>query len=81
VIVIPSEPLPIKDFGNAALRESVTKALATVPHGHGNAFLDIDNKGAGVMAMHRFDSGWALMGGIRYNREDKGVAATVAASW
>lgn len=81
VVVALSTPLPISSFGNSALRDSVQKALADVPAGHGNALLDVDNKGLGVMAVHRFESGWALVGGVRYGFEDKGVSATVGASW
>lgn len=81
VVVVPAEPLPVSAFGNSALRESVTKALEGVDPGHGNALLDISNKGAGVMAVHRFESGWALVGGVRYDWKDKGVSAQVAASW
>lgn len=81
-VIVPPEPLPVEKFGNAALRESVMKALEKADEkGHGNALIDVDNKGAGIMAMHRFDSGWKLVGGMRYSWADRGVAASLAVSW
>lgn len=76
-------PVPISEFENTKLRDSVLAALATVPAGHGNAFLNIDNKGAGGMWVQRFegDSEWTVALAGRVNFADRGFSVQVAASW
>jgi len=76
-----TSPLPISAFSNTALRESVTKALAGVPAKEGNAVLEVENGGVGLMVVHRFGSGWALATGVRYSTEDHGISARVVVSW
>lgn len=76
-------PTPISEFNNSGLRESVAKALEGVPAGHGHAILNIDNHGAGVMVVERFNDTWALVLAGRYSFEEKRpeVQAALQASW
>lgn len=76
-------PTPISAFNNSDLRESIAAALEGVPAGHGHAVLNIDNKGAGVMLVERFNGTWSLVVAGRYGFEDKrsSVQAALKASW
>ena len=76
-------PLPIAAFNNSGLRESIQKALLGVPEGHGNAILDIDNKGAGVMVVTRLSGTWSVVLAGRYSFKEKStlVQAALQASW
>lgn len=82
---LPAQPIyltPISEFNNSGLRDSITKALEGVPAGHGHAYLDISNKGAGVMLVERFNDTWALVVAGRYTFAEGGaVQATLQASW
>lgn len=80
--VIPVTPRPIADFNDSGLRESVQKALEGVPAGHGNALLNIDNKGVGLMLVQKFNDRWALVVATRYSFKEGGSAqAAVQVSW
>lgn len=83
-----SDPLPVSEFGNGALRRAVEDALAGLAPGHGDAFLEITNKGGGVMVAHKFSNldgrgpEWAVVARARYNfGGGPEVAAVVRASW
>lgn len=84
----PSSPLPIEQFNNSKLRDSITSALDGVPLGHGNAVFDVDNKGAGVMVVHRFEDPvlgiyWAAVLADRYSFDENSNTFQVAlrGSW
>lgn len=81
VITITS-PTPIEEFGNQKLRDSIKEALAGVEPGHGNALIQVSNKGAGVIAVHRFNETWAAVGAVRYSFGGGAeVQATLMGSW
>lgn len=81
----PAQPIfltPIEAFNNSGLRDSINKALEGVPPGHGHAYLDISNKGAGVMVVERFNETWAVVVAGKYTFSEGGaVQATLQASW
>ena len=76
-------PTPISAFNNSKLRDSIAAALEGVPAGHGHAILTVDNKGAGVMLVERFNDTWSLTLAGRYSFEDQRpeVQAALQASW
>lgn len=76
-------PTPISAFNNSKLRDSIAAALEGVPAGHGHAILNIDNHGAGVMLVERFNDTWALVVAGRYSFDEKRpeVQAALRASW
>lgn len=81
-VTVPLVPTPISEINNSGLRDSINKALEGVPAGHGHALLNVDNKGAGVMVVQRFNERWALVAAVKYTKAD-GVRPQVAvkASW
>lgn len=87
VTITPDRPLPIEQFDNHRLREAVLRAVEGVEQGHGNAVLNIDNKGFGSMVVQRFrDKGrlkWAAVAATRFTFEDRDleVQATLTGSW
>jgi hypothetical protein len=78
---------PIAEFNNSGLREAVEKALSGVPEGHGRAILDIENKGAGIMVVQRFENlgkvEWGVAVRARYYLDEKStkVQAALQISW
>ena len=79
----PSNPLPIEQFNNSKLRDSITEALAGVDPKHGNVLFDVDNKGAGVILVHRFGDTWAAVIADRYSFDEHSNTFQVAVrgSW
>jgi hypothetical protein len=79
----PANPLPIAQVNNSGLRDAITNALAGIEPGHGNAVFDVDNKGAGVMVVHRFGETWAAVFADRYTFDEhqNQVQVAVRASW
>jgi hypothetical protein len=63
----PSNPLPIEQFNDSRLRDSIAGALAGIDAGHGTAYFDVDNKGAGVIVMQRLGDSWAAIVADRYS--------------
>ena len=81
-VITVTEPIPISQIVNSGLRDSIQKAIEGVDPGHGNALLNVTNKGVGVLAVHRFDDHWALVAGARYTfGGGPEVQVTVAGSW
>lgn len=52
---------PIRRFSDSGLNESITKALAGVEAGHGNAILDIDTEGAKAVILQRVGDHWDIV--------------------
>lgn len=79
---LPPGSMPVSQFSNTALRESVEAALAEVPAKDSHAFLEVTNHGAGVMVVQRFGDSWALMISDRYTfGAGNEVKVAVRGSW
>lgn len=78
-----SNPLPIEQFNNTKLRESIATALMGVDPDHGNVLFSVDNKGAGVILVHRFGNSWAAVLADRYSFDEHSNTFQVAVrgSW
>lgn len=76
--------VPLADFSNTALRDSVAAAIAGagIPDGHSHVALEVSNKGAGLMVMERFGNSWAAILSGRYNKgSGSEVKVAVQGSW
>lgn len=78
-----TSPVPISQFENTKLKESVERALEGLPFpGQGSFILEVENKGLGIMVVHRVNDNWVATLGARYTKDEgKQISARVVGRW